>query len=264
MNAAEVAPAYSVVIPFFNEEHAIAGLMAELRETMESNRLSCEAILIDDGSSDGTLAQLTAAAKAWPACRCLALARNQGQAAALLRGFREARAPWIITLDGDGQNLPADIPALISLAGEGYDMVVGYRQEREDSWLRRSMSGLANSIRGKLLHDHLRDSGCALKVFRREIAESFWPIRSLYSFMPAFAVAAGWRITEIPVRHRERKTGISKYGLGTFAWRPTMDLLALRWLLHHRRAGPRFSRLNPDTTPSADRRPHADNPTRRP
>lgn len=258
MSSTDSMPTYSVVIPFFNEENAIAELVRELRETMEGNHLSCEVILVDDGSADGTLAQLNAAANAWPACRCIALARNQGQAAALLRGFSEARGAWIITLDGDGQNLPADIPLLISAAAQGYDMIVGIRRDRADSWLRRSMSRLANSVRGKLLHDHLQDSGCALKVFRREIVASFWPIRSLYSFMPAFAVAAGFQVGEIAVRHRERKTGVSKYGFGTFAWRPLCDLLALRWLLYHR--GPRrgAAASNRDTKSPAGRPPPVD------
>jgi dolichol-phosphate mannosyltransferase len=243
MSAPEPLPAYSVVIPFFNEEGAVTELLAELRATMETIGLSCEAILIDDGSVDGTLARLSAVAAGWRAARCVAQGRNHGQAAALLRGFAEARAPWIITLDGDGQNSPADIPTLIAAAQAGFDMVVGIRVTRRDNWQRRAMSRLANRVRGKLLCDHLRDSGCALKVFRREVAASFWPIHSLYSFMPAFAVAAGWRITEIPVRHRERETGISKYGLGTFAWRPLADLLALWWLLRCRRlkAPPRAS-----------------------
>src|SRR4051812_13275887 len=229
-------PAYSVVIPFYNEQGAIAALLAELREAMEKLGLNFEVILVDDGSTDETRAKLSTIAAGWPAARCLPLGRNQGQAGALLRGFAEARAPWIITLDGDGQNSPMDIPELIAVAGNGYDMVVGIRVTRRDTWSRRAMSGLANRVRGKLLRDHLTDSGCALKVFRREIVASFYPIRSLYSFMPAFAVAAGWRITEIPVQHRERETGLSKYGFGTFAWRPLLDLMMLWWLLRHRRA----------------------------
>lgn len=226
---------YSVVIPFFNEAGAVTELLAELRLTMDRLGQPFEVILIDDGSVDTTLANLAACAAQWPACRCGSFAHNQGQAAALLRGFHEARGRWIITLDGDGQNNPDDIPQLIAAAAEGFDMVVGIRASRQDTWQRRTMSRLANAVRGKLLRDNLRDSGCALKIFRREIVESFWPIRSLYSFLPAFAISAGWRVTEIPVRHRERRTGVSKYGFGTFAWRPMVDMLALWWLLRHRR-----------------------------
>lgn len=237
MSSLETIPAYAVVIPFFNEQGAIPGLLAEVRETMENIGAPYEAVLIDDGSTDNTRATLSAIVSDWPAARFVALDRNRGQAAALLCGFNATRAPWIITLDGDGQNLPADIPALLA-AVRGYDMVVGIRAERRDSWLRRGMSRLANSIRGKMLRDRLQDSGCALKIFRREIVASFWPIRSLYSFMPAFAAAAGFRIAEIPVRHRKRKTGTSNYGFGTFAWRPAIDLLALWWLLRCRWVSP--------------------------
>lgn len=231
----EPLPAYAVVIPFYNEEGAIPGLLAELRVVMDSLSAAYEVILLDDGSADGTARQLALAAATWPACRVIALAGNQGQSAALLRGFAAVRAPWIITLDGDGQNSPEDIPALIT-ASVGCDMVVGIRAVRRDNWLRRAMSRLANSVRGRLLGDRLRDGGCALKLFRTEVTRSFWPIRSLYSFMPAFAVAAGYQLAEIPVSHRERHTGVSKYGLGTFAWRPLVDTLALWWILRCRPA----------------------------
>jgi len=235
MSAPAVPPVYSVVIPFYNEEGAIPGLLAELRETMDRLGAAYEVILVDDGSADGTAARLAGAAAGWPAARVIAPGVNQGQASALLRGFREVRAPWTITLDGDGQNSPADIPALIAAARD-CDMVVGIRAVRRDTWLRRAMSRLANSVRGRLLGDRLQDGGCALKVFRTEIAREFWPIRSLYSFMPALAIAAGYRLAEIPVTHRERRTGVSKYGFGTFAWRPLMDTLALWWLLRCRPA----------------------------
>jgi dolichol-phosphate mannosyltransferase len=233
MNAAP--PLHSVVIPFYNEAGAIPALLAEVRATMDALGAPWEAVLIDDGSSDGTAAALTAATQGWPAARVIADGENQGQAAALLRGFRAARGPWIITLDGDGQNDPADIPALLA-AAQQCDMVVGIRATRRDNWLRRAMSRIANEVRGRMLGDNLRDSGCALKVFRSEVTAAFFPIRSLYSFMPAMAGAAGWRIREQPVNHRERRSGVSKYGFGTFAWRPLVDTVALWWLLRCRPA----------------------------
>lgn len=230
-----VPPELSIVIPFYNEEGAIPGLLAEVRATMDALGRPYEAIFIDDGSADGTPAALAAATQAWPAARVIRQTPNQGQAAALLRGFQEVRGRWIITLDGDGQNVPADIPALLA-AAENSDMVVGIRATRRDSALRRMMSRLANEVRGRMLGDHVQDSGCALKVFRAEVRAAFFPIRSLYSFLPAMAVAAGYRVTELPVTHRERRTGTSNYGFGTFAWRPFVDTLALWWLLRCRPA----------------------------
>jgi len=235
MNASATVPTYSVVIPFYNEEGAVPGLLAEVRDTMNRLGGAYEVILLDDGSQDETAARLTSATADWPAARVLALGQNQGQAAALLRGFREARGAWIITLDGDGQNAPEDIPALL-VAAQDCDMVVGIRASRRDSWLRRMMSRVANEVRGRMLGDHLQDSGCALKVFRAGVVGSFFPIRSLYSFMPAMALAAGHRVRELPVSHRERRSGVSKYGFGTFAWRPLVDTLALWWLLRCRPA----------------------------
>lgn len=233
MNSAD--PVYSVVVPFYNEEGAIPGLLAEVRAAMDQIGQPYEAVFLDDGSADGTAAALAAATNGWREARVIPLGVNQGQAAALLRGFHEARGEWIITMDGDGQNSPGDIQALIAETKTG-DMVVGIRATRRDSWLRRMMSRIGNEVRGRMLGDNLQDSGCALKVFRAEIVRAFFPIRSLYSFMPAMAIAAGYRLVEIPVNHRERLTGVSKYGFGTFAWRPMVDLLALWWLLRCRPA----------------------------
>lgn len=236
---APATPNYSVVIPFFNEAAVARALVEEVGAALEMLDEPFEIVAVDDGSIDSTMAELAQAAAQWPQCRVFRQPRNTGQAAALLRGFAEARAPILITLDGDGQNVPADILRLLPLLQQA-DMAVGVRAARHDSWLRRAMSRLANRVRAQVLGDGLSDSGCALKVFRREVVESFWPIRSLYSFMPAFAVAAGFRVTEIRVQHRARRGGRSKYGLGVMLWRPLADLLALWWLL--RRRGVRRSR----------------------
>jgi glycosyltransferase involved in cell wall biosynthesis len=160
---------------------------------------------------------------------------NQGQAAALYRGMRLAGAPVIVTLDGDGQNDPADIaPMLARLAESGADMVAGVRVQRNDSWLRRRMSRIANRVRSRILRDGVRDTGCGLKAFRREVVDAFLPIRTLYSFMPALAVAAGFRVVEQPVGHRARRADVSKYGLGVMLWRPLLDLLGVWWFTRRR------------------------------
>ncbi len=222
-------PNYSVVVPFFNESGNASALVAEIEATMEALGASWELLMVDDGSRDGTGELLAAAARRRPELRHLRLPQNRGQAAALDAGLRRARGKVLITMDGDGQNDPADIPALLELLGSA-DMVVGIRAGRRDSWLRRAMSRLANSIRGRLLDDRMQDSGCALKAFRAEVVDTLLPLKTLYSFMPALARAGGFRLAEHPVRHRPRLAGRSSYGFVTFLWRPALDLLGVWWL----------------------------------
>ena len=230
MSAAESAPALSVVIPFYNEAGNIAPLLADLRAALTALAVRAEVICIDDGSRDATAAALDEAARAWPTLRVERFPQNRGQAAALRHGFAVARAPWIAMLDGDGQNPPAELARLWALR-DAADMIVGARAVRRDSALRRAMSRLANTVRRALLRDGVSDTGCSLKLFRREVAASFLPIRTMYSFLPAFAVAAGYTIREIPVAHRPRRAGVSHYGLGVMAVLPLLDLLSLCWLL---------------------------------
>jgi glycosyltransferase involved in cell wall biosynthesis len=226
-------PFLSVVVPFYNEEAVAGGLLAELRRVLDGLGTSWEVVAVDDASVDATRAILSAAARAEPRIRVLSWDDNRGQAAALYRGLRAARAPLIATLDGDGQNDPADLPAL--LAGlRRVDMMVGIRADRHDSRLRRWMSRLANRVRGRLLGDRVRDSGCALKVFRREVIDALIPIRSLYSFVPALALAAGFSVDERVVAHRPRMGGVSSYGLRAFLWRPALDLLGVWWFTRRR------------------------------
>ena len=226
-------PAISVIIPFYNEAESCLALLTEVRATTDALPGGAEVIAIDDGSRDGTLAILRTLAAAWPELRVLPLAKNSGQAAALFTGMRAAIAPVVITMDGDGQNVPGDIPLLLSRLGEA-DMIAGVRAQRRDSWLRRRMSRLANGIRSRVLGDGMTDSGCALKAFRREVVDAFLPMRTLYSFMPALAVAAGFTVKEQPVQHRERAAGTSKYGLLVMLWRPALDMLGIWWWRHRR------------------------------
>ncbi len=226
-------PLLSVVVPFYNEEGAAGSLLGELRRVLDALGMSWEIVAVDDASVDATRPILTAAAREEPRIKVLSWDENRGQAAALYRGLHAARAPVIATLDGDGQNDPADLPAL--LAGlRRVDMMVGIRADRDDSRLRRWMSRLANRVRGRLLGDRVRDSGCALKVFRREVIEALIPIRSLYSFLPALALAAGFSVDERIVRHRPRQGGVSSYGLRAFLWRPALDLLGVWWFTRRR------------------------------
>jgi dolichol-phosphate mannosyltransferase len=224
------SPELSIVIPFFNEAPNIAPLLAEVREALGALGVTVEVIAVDDGSTDVTGAGLEAVARNWPALRVHRFARNRGQAAALWHGFQHARGRWVAMLDGDGQNPPAELARLWA-AREAADMIAGARLGRQDSALRRTMSLVANSVRRLLLRDGVSDTGCSLKLFRREVVQSFLPIRTMYSFLPAFAVAGGWSVHEVPVAHRPRRAGTSKYGLRVMALLPLLDLLALCWLL---------------------------------
>ena len=227
----------SVVIPFFNEGESCVALLKELRETLDTLPGPCEVLAVDDGSTDQTLSLLRQTAAQWPALKVVALKGNHGQAAALYTGIRTARGPVLVTMDGDGQNVPADIPLLLSRMQEA-DVVAGVRGKRRDSWVRIGMSRLANGIRNRILADGMSDSGCALKAFRREVVDAFLPMRTLYSFMPALAVAAGFKVVEQVVQHRERKAGVSKYGLLVMLWRPALDMVGMWWWRHRRFALP--------------------------
>jgi dolichol-phosphate mannosyltransferase len=233
---AESSVRWSVVVPLHDEADNVAPLVAELRSVLSTLDGPYEVLLVDDGSRDDTRTIAQRASLDWPQCRVVAFRQNHGQAAALLVGLRLARGAVVVTLDGDGQNVPADIPAMLA-ALEGADLVVGVRQARDDSRLRLVMSRLANAIRSRFLRDGVSDTGCGLKVMRREVVDAFIPIRTLYSFMPALAVAAGHRVVECPVQHRARRAGTAHYGLRTFAWRPLLDMLGVWWFTHRRFAG---------------------------
>ena len=223
-----VQPVYSVVVPFYNEAETAAALIAEIGQAMAALGEPWELLMVNDGSRDTTGEILQQAAAAHANHRYLRLPKNRGQAAALSAGMQRARGRFVVTMDGDGQNDPADIPALAALL-DGADMVVGIRAGRRDSWLRRAMSKFANAIRGRLLDDRMQDSGCALKVFRREVVPVLLPLKTLYSFMPALAKAGGFRLAERPVNHRPRLGGKSSYGFVAFLWKPAVDLVGIWW-----------------------------------
>jgi dolichol-phosphate mannosyltransferase len=218
----------SVVVPFYNEVDCAQPLGREIVAVLHSLASSWELILVNDGSADGTEAALRAFVADQASCRVLTLRRNCGQAAALLVGLRAATGQTLVTMDGDGQNVPADIPRLLA-ALETADMVVGMRQNRQDSGLRRRISRLANAVRSRVLRDGVSDSGCALKAFRREVVGALLPLRTLYSFMPAMAAASGFVVVQVPVQHRARQGGRSNYGLRVFLWRPLLDMLGMWW-----------------------------------
>jgi dolichol-phosphate mannosyltransferase len=223
---------YSLVVPCYNEAGNIMPLVAAANEVLGTRGNSCEVILVNDGSTDSTGEEIAGVAARWPSCRELRLAERAGQAAALLAGLREARGEIILTMDGDGQNDPRDFPVLLDLVESGRcDLACGWRVERHDVRWRRVASRLANLIRRAVLADHIHDAGCQLRVMRREVVTALRPMDLLQAFVPALAVAAGFRVAELRVRHHPRRQGRSKYGMAQLWWKPAVAMLRLRWAL---------------------------------
>ncbi len=235
MEPADQPPKLSLVVPFYNEEDSVTWVVDEIGRELTALEIPWEAIWVDDGSTDRTGERLEGAVRRWPMSRYLRHPKNLGQGPALYSGICRARAAVVATMDGDGQNHPGDLSALLSRL-EGADLVVGVRVSRHDSRLRRILSRVANTARGQLLRDGVRDAGCALKVFRRDVIAAFFPLPMLNPFMPALAAAAGFRVAEHPVRHRARSAGRSKYGGTALFFRPLGQLIAVWWML--RRARP--------------------------
>lgn len=223
-------PSLSLVIPFYNEAGNILPLTECCVSVLTTTGRPFEVILVNDGSTDGTAVEIAACAARWPQCRELRMERNSGQALALLTGLRAAAGDFIATMDGDGQNDPRDIPELLAAVETGVcDLACGWRADRHDSTLRRLMSRVANAVRGRFLGDGVHDSGCQLRVMRREVVAALYPMELMQSFVPALATAAGFRVGERRVRHHARTTGESKYGFRRLWWRPAVAMIGLRW-----------------------------------
>jgi dolichol-phosphate mannosyltransferase len=218
-------PAVSVVVPLFNEEENVPILQAELVAALAGIRH--EIIFVDDGSTDQTRARLTESDEV----RILHFEQNAGQSAAIHAGANAARGGVVVLIDGDLQNDPADIPRLLAEIERGADLVCGYRARRKDTLIKRLTSWVANSVRSRFTKDGVRDTGCTLKAMRRECVRTLVPFKGMHRFIPALVKGAGYRLVEIPVNHRARKFGQSKYGLGNRALRATIDMFGVRWLL---------------------------------
>ena len=218
-------PVVSVVVPLFNEEENVSILQAELAAALAG--VTHEIIFVDDGSTDQTLARLTRSRDA----RVLHFEENAGQSAAIYAGAHAARGATIVLIDGDLQNDPADIPRLLAEIERGADLVCGYRAQRKDTRVKRLTSRIANFVRSRFTKDGVRDTGCTLKAMRRECVRTLVPFKGMHRFIPALVKGAGYRLVEIPVNHRARRFGTSKYGLGNRAVRATIDMFGVRWLL---------------------------------
>lgn len=223
-----VACALSLIVPAYDEAPNLEPLFARVLETF-GGRDDWELVLVDDGSRDGTGAQIAALAARDPRVVGVRLARNQGQSAALAAGVREARGDVIATLDADGQNDPSDLPLLLARL-PGHDAVVGYRLRRQDSFVRRASSRIANAIRNRISRDDIRDTGCSLKVFRAEALRTIPWFDGMHRFLPTLLRYQGFTVVEVPVSHHPRRAGKSKYGIRNRALRAFVDLLAVRWM----------------------------------
>lgn len=223
-------PRVSVAVPLYNEEENLSDLLGELRQALEPLGRSWEALLIDDGSTDGSLDLLRREAANDPRIRVFRHRRNAGQSAALATGFRAARGAVVVTLDADLQNDPADIPRLLERLDEGFGAVSGIRVERQDSWVRRASSRIANAVRNWATDESITDVGCSLKAYRREHLEHLPMFTGMHRFLPSLVRWNGAQLAELPVRHRPRLHGVAKYGIGNRLFRALADLYAVRWM----------------------------------
>jgi len=220
-------PYLSVVIPVYNEAENIPLLLERLKEALEGLGKPFEVVIVDDGSTDGTTEILKQLKPRYPWLRVVVLRRNFGQSAAFTAGLDHARGEVIVTMDGDLQNDPQDIPRLLEKIEEGYDVVSGWRKDRKDPFFsRRLPSILANALISRLTKVKLHDYGCSLKAYRREVIEGLTIYGELHRFIPVLVSFGGARIAEIPVTHHPRRFGRSKYGLSR-TYRVLLDLLLM-------------------------------------
>lgn len=230
--AAAPAPRISVVVPVCNEVDNLEPLLAEIAAALAPLYPApgeYEVIFVDDGSVDGSADKMALMMRTAPALRILRFPRNQGQSCAMCAGFRAARGGVVVTLDADLQNDPADIPRLLELI-EGCDMVSGIRQQRRDGFVRLLASRIANRARNWVVGDSVSDVGCSLKAYRREFLVKLPAFNGLHRFLPALFQIQGARIREVPVSHRPRVHGVSKYSINNRLWRGLHDLVGVRWL----------------------------------
>jgi dolichol-phosphate mannosyltransferase len=222
-------PELSVVVPAYNEVESLPPLFSELRAALAATGRTWELLVVDDGSTDGTAAALAAEAARDPRVVPLVLERNAGQSAALAAGLSRVRGDIVVTLDADLQNDPADLPRLLEALVHA-DVVSGVRAQRNDSWVRRVSSKIANATRRAVLGDPVTDIGCSFKAYRREVLEGLPMFVGVHRFLPALCVFRGARFAEVALHHRARQHGVSKYGVGNRLWRGLADLNGVLWL----------------------------------
>jgi dolichol-phosphate mannosyltransferase len=236
----------SIVIPVKNEADNIAELVGEIRIALDG-LLEYEILYVDDGSDDSTACEISRLAGTIPRVRLLRHTRNYGQSAAISTGVHAARGGWIATLDGDGQNDPTDLPAMWRLAQQASPspplLITGYRERRRDSWSKRVASRAANAIRARLLGDHTPDTGCGLKLFPRSLFLELPYFDHMHRFLPALVLREGGTVHSVPVNHRPRHKGMSKYGVFDRLGVGIIDILGVMWLQRRAIRPPPFLEL---------------------
>jgi glycosyltransferase involved in cell wall biosynthesis len=221
----------SLVIPVYNEADNLPVLYEEVVAALAGLDQEWELLFIDDGSEDLSLRVMRQLADRDERVRYLSFAENCGQSAAFAAGFREARGDVIVTMDADLQNDPRDIPAMLgAYASQGQDMVIGWRAKRQDSWVKRVASRIANTVRNSISRETVRDTGCSLKVMRASMLKDIPMFTGMHRFLPTLMKLDGARVAEVKVNHRPRHRGVSKYGVWDRALAATCDLFAVRWM----------------------------------
>lgn len=222
----------SIVCPFYNEKENLKPLIDRLLVVCRQFTEDWEILLVDDASSDQGAEEIRPDLAQEKRIRLIELGRNTGLTTALYAGLQEARGDLLVTLDSDLQNPPEEIPKLLWMLRSGeVDMVTGIRENREDSAFKKLISRIANGIRRAVLRDTIRDTGCSLRAFRRDVLKAYYPYKGMHRFFAPVAEALGFKIKQVPVRHEKRGFGKSKYGLWNRIGGPLWDLIAIRWLL---------------------------------
>lgn len=250
VNGGVAAAEIAIVIPVYNEEENVLPLADEIAAAMERTGRTYELMFVDDASTDSTPEKIAQAQSTNPRVRGLRHERNAGQSAALWTGIQATQSPIIVTLDGDRQNDPADLPQLLA-ALDGCDFVCGVRAKRQDSWIRRISTRVARKARRMALKVDFCDTGCAFRAFKREALQGVFPFNGMHRFLPVLVHSNGFNAKEINIGHRPRVAGISKYGLSNRLWRGIYDLIALAW--YQKRRIPRLA-ASPITPPAEARR----------
>jgi len=227
----EAQPDLSVVFPVYNEEDNVPILLDEITKALAGQPWSYEIVAVDDGSSDRSLQVLREAKAKYPNLRIITFEKNSGQTAALDAAWRAARGRYVVSLDADLQNDPADIPAMMRRLQEtASDMVIGVRVKRQDTWSKKIQSKIGNGVRNWITNDQITDTGCSLKLVKREAVDRVKLFTGMHRFLPTLVRMQGYKVVEMPVNHRARRYGVSKYNAMNRAFRGLADCLAVRWM----------------------------------